>query len=33
MTSTVTSIRAALALGQSIWYDNIQRAMLYSGDL
>ncbi len=26
-------IRAVLALGQSIWYDNIQRAMLGSGEL
>ncbi len=33
MTTTVNSIRAALALGQSIWYDNIQRAMLARGEL
>lgn len=33
MTTTVNSIRAALALGQSIWYDNIQRAMLTRGEL
>jgi len=33
MTETINPIRAALDLGQSIWYDNIQRAMLSSGDL
>ncbi|MHB8472484.1 MAG: transaldolase [Gammaproteobacteria bacterium] len=33
MTTTANSIRAALALGQSIWYDNIQRAMLTRGEL
>ncbi len=33
MTAMTNPIRAVLALGQSIWYDNIQRAMLGSGDL
>jgi transaldolase len=33
MTETINPIRAVLALGQSIWYDNIQRAMLSSGEL
>ena len=33
MTAKINPIRAALALGQSIWYDNIQRAMLSSGEL
>ncbi len=33
MTATTKPIRAVLALGQSIWYDNIQRAMLSSGEL
>lgn len=33
MTTKTNPIRAALALGQSIWYDNIQRAMLSSGEL
>ncbi len=33
MTAKTNPIRAALALGQSIWYDNIQRAMLSSGEL
>ena len=33
MTAKTNPIRAVLALGQSIWYDNIQRAMLSSGEL
>jgi len=33
MTAKTNPIHAALALGQSIWYDNIQRAMLSSGEL
>ncbi len=33
MTAMINPIRAVLALGQSIWYDNIQRAMLSSGEL
>jgi len=33
MTTAFTPLQAALALGQSIWYDNIQRAMLTSGEL
>lgn len=33
MTTAVTPIQAAFALGQSIWYDNIQRTMLTSGEL
>jgi transaldolase len=33
MTAKTNPIRDVLALGQSIWYDNIQRAMLSSGEL